>query len=286
MDTLVAYIFQIGFSVSIFVLISIGLAIIFGMMGVINLAQGEFIMLGAYACAIGSDAGMPLLLAVPFASVLIGLFGVLVERTIIRFLYGRLLDAMLATWGLSLALVGLITTVLGPQSRSVQLDLGGVTIGGAQVPTYSLVIMIATAILVATLFAIWRFTHLGIVIRGTTQNPGMAAALGVDTRFVYSATFGLGTALAGLAGALLVPLFGASPEMGAWYIAKAFITVISGGPLPLLGTATTGTVFGFVDGIAAFAHSSVVGEIAVLLLAMVLFRLLPNGITGSLRRGF
>lgn len=286
LSTVGVYIYQIGFSVSLFILTSIGLSIIFGMMRVINLAQGEFIMLGAYSCAIATDAGISILAAVPLAFVVTGLFGMLVERTIIRFLYGRLLDAMLATWGLSLALVGLITTVLGPQSRSVQLDLGGVNIGGTQVATYSLVIMLATIILVAILFGIWRFTQFGIVVRGTMQNPGMAAALGVNTNFVYMVTFGFGTGLAGLAGALLVPLFGASPEMGAWYIAKAFITVIAGGHLPLLGTAITGTGFGIVDGVAAFAYSSVVGEVAVLVLAMMMLRLLPSGVTGNLRRGF
>lgn len=285
METIGIYLYQIGFSVSLFILISVGLAIIFGMMRVINLAQGEFIMLGAYSCAIANGAGLPVWLAMATAVLVTAMFGVLVERIIIRFLYGRLLDTLLATWGLSLALVGLVTTVLGPESRSVQIDMGGVAIGGTQVPAYSLIIMAAAAIILTTLFAVWRFTHVGTIVRGTMQNSKMAAALGVDTRFVYMATFGFGTGLAGLAGALLVPLFGASPEMGGWYIAKAFITVMSGGPLPLLGTTAAASVFGTVDGIVAFAQSSVMGEISVLLLTIVLLRMLPGGITGGMSKG-
>jgi len=117
LDTVFTYLYQVGFAVSILVLISLGLALIFGMMKVINLAQGEFLMLGAYFCVLTSSMGAPLWIAIPVAGVLVGLFGVVVERTVIQWLYGRVLDTLLATWGVSLLMIGIVTTVAGPQSH-------------------------------------------------------------------------------------------------------------------------------------------------------------------------
>jgi branched-subunit amino acid ABC-type transport system permease component len=280
LQQIVAYAYQIGFSFSIFVLISLGLAIIFGMMRVINLAQGEFLMLGAYASTYAVKSGVNIWLSFLVAAVAVGIFGMIVERVLIRHLYGRLMDTLLATWGLSLFLVGGITTWLGPQTESVAADLGFVTVAGLAMPRYGLVmIVIAFALLVLT-WSLWRYTEVGLVVRGTMQNPRMASVLGINTGRVYTLTFGFGSAITGLAGAALVPVFGASPTMGGYYIAKSFITVISGGPLPLLGTATASGLFAAIDGIVSYRTSSVLGEIGVLLVAIVLLRLLPNGITG------
>lgn len=279
------YIYQIAFSLSIFVFISLGLAVIFGMMRVINLAQGEFIMLGAYACVMCNHAGLPLWLAIPASAAAVGLFGIVVERTVIRFLYGRLLDTLLATWGLSLLLVGAVTTLLGPQSRSVPVETGSVDFGGYQVSGYSLFMIASAVLLLAGTYALWRYSRLGLIVRGTMQNPDMARALGIKVNRVYMFTFGFGSAITGLAGALLVPVFGAAPTMGLFYVAKAFIAVIAGGHLPLLGTISAASLFGAIDGVIAYTYSSVLGEIAVLLVAILLLRLLPQGITGHLRRG-
>ena len=143
--------YLIVFSVAILILISLGLAVIFGMMRVINLAQGEFIMLGAYVCVLTSNAGLPLWAAYVAAALLIGLFGVLVERLIIRFLYGRIIDTLLATWGLSLFLVGVVTTLFGPQGRSVSTSFGNIALGGTNISSYNLeLIAIAVAMLAAT----------------------------------------------------------------------------------------------------------------------------------------
>ena len=275
MQHLASYLYLIGYSFAIFVLISLGLAVIFGMMRVINLAQGEFLMLGAYVCVEATKAGLALWLAIVAAGLAVGFFGILVERLIIRFLYGRIVDTLLATWGLSLFLVGGVTIVYGPQSVSV----------GASYPGYGLVVIIVAVSLLVATYALWRFTRFGLVVRGTMQNAGMANAMGVNTDLVYMLTFGFGSALTGLAGAVLVPVVGASPQLGLSYIAKAFITVISGGPLPLLGTSAASALFGTIDGIVSFESSTVVSEVAVLLVAIVLLRLLPLGITGRLRRG-
>lgn len=285
MEQVAIYAYQIGVSISIFILISLGLAIIFGMMGVINLAQGEFLMLGAYTCAIAADAGVNLWLSMLIAGLVVGLFGIVVERVIIRFLYGRIVDTLLATWGLSLFLVGGVTTLFGPQSKSVINPLGNVAMGDYTLSQYSLVMMVIAVAMLAGTYALWRFTRAGLIVRGTMQNPDMARGLGVNTGMVYMLTFGFGAALTGFAGAVLVPITGASPPMGIFFIAKAFITVISGGHLPLIGTISATALFGAIDGSVAFAYSSVVGEMTVLFVAIILLRLLPMGITGRLRRG-
>jgi branched-chain amino acid transport system permease protein len=285
MQLLANYVYLIGYSFAIFVLISLGLAVIFGMMRVINLAQGEFIMLGAYVCVEATKAGMPLWLAIIGAGLAVGAFGIVVERLIIRFLYGRILDTLLATWGLSLFLVGGVTILYGPQSESVGATLGNFQIGDISYSRYSLVVIIVAVVLLVGTYAFWRFTRFGLIVRGTMQNAGMAAAMGINTGLVYMLTFGFGAALAGLAGGVLVPIVGASPQLGVSYIAKAFITVIAGGPLPLLGTSAASALFGTIDGIVSYKSSTVVSEVAVLLIAIVLLRLLPLGITGRLRRG-
>jgi urea ABC transporter permease protein UrtB len=285
LDQLVSNLYLVAFSFGLLVLVSLGLAVIFGLMRVINLAQGELVMLGAYACVLATNAGAPLWLAFAAAFLAVGLFGVLVERLLIRHLYGRILDTLLATWGLSLFLVGAVTTAFGPQAASVAAPPGSVALGGVSVPAYNLfVIALALAMLAAT-WALFRLTPFGLVVRGTMQNPAMASALGVDRDRVHALTFGLGSALTGLAGAALVPITGVSPTMGAFFVAKAFITVIAGGHLPILGTLSAAGLFGTIDGLVGYHASSVAGEIAVLVVAIVLLRLLPVGITGRLRRG-
>jgi branched-subunit amino acid ABC-type transport system permease component len=273
------------YAVALLVLISLGLAVIFGMMKVINLAHGEFMMLGAYVCVLCANAGLPLWLSMLAAALALGIFGVIVERLVIRFLYGRIIDTLLATWGLSLLLVGGVTTLLGPQGRSISTDFGNVVIGGVNVSSYNLFLIGAAAALVLLTWALAQFTTFGLIVRGTMQDPIMAGALGVNRSTVYMATFGYGSALAGLAGAVLVPITGASPTMGLFFVTKAFITVIVGGHMPLIGTLAASGLFGAIDGVVSYRWSSVLGEVSVLIIAVILLRLLPLGITGRLRRG-
>lgn len=277
--------YLIVYSIALLILVSLGLAVIFGMMKVINLAHGEFMMLGAYACVLCVNAGAPLWLGFAAAALGVGLFGVLVERTIIRFLYGRIVDTLLATWGLSLFLVGFVTTVLGPQARSVPVSFGNVTFWGMNFSAYNLVLIGIAAGMVAVTWGIVRFTTIGLIVRGTMQDATIAGALGVNPGLVYMGTFGYGAALAGLAGATLVPITGASPSLGLFFVAKAFINVIIGGHLPLLGTLAASGLFGAIDGFVSYVWSSVVGEVSVLVVAVVLLRLLPLGITGRIRSG-
>ncbi len=286
MDYAAIFLIQVAYAIASLALISVGLAIIYGMMRVINFAHGEFLMLGGYAVILPVHAGVNLWIAMlVIAPLAVGLFGVAVERLIIRPLYGRVIDTVLATWGLSLLLIGLASAVLGYYQEGSKPPLGSVAIGGYRESGYTFfVIGITVAIMAALYFGLKR-TRFGLLARGTMQNPAMAAGLGVNTGRIYAATFGLGAALSGLAGGILAPISGVVPVIGATYIAKAFITVISGGATALAGTASAATVLGAINQAVTFLATPVVGEVALLVAAIILLRLLPAGITGRLFRG-
>ena len=286
MDLLLAILIQIVSSVATLALISLGLAVIFGMMRVINLAHGEFLMLGAYAAIIATGHGVNLWISMlVIAPIAVAIVGVIVERLIIRRLYGRMIDTMLATWGLSLALIGLVTMVFGNTNSGFSAPLGSVAIGEFRMSGYQLFLIGFTAVLLAAVYAVLRFTRLGLIARGTMQNPDMAAALGVAPSKVYAITFAVGAGLSGLAGALIAPLSGVVPTMGTAYIAKAFITVITGGAAILTGTLAASGLLGTVNTLGSFLTTPVLGEVALLAAAVVLLRLLPRGITGRYLRG-
>jgi branched-chain amino acid transport system permease protein len=272
---------EILYMIAFLVLTSAGLAIVFGMMRVINLAHGEFVMLGGYVTIACDGAGINIYFAMlVVAPIVVGLIGLVVERAIIRFLYGRMIDTMLATWGLSLLLIGLVTLIFGNTAVSVPAPISGYQLGEFQMGGYNLFIILVTAALIAAMWAVLRFTRVGLIARGTMQGPDVVAALGYNPSKVYMLTFTSGAALSGLAGGVLAPLTGLLPSSGGAYIAKAFITVITGGAAVISGTLTSGVIFGTVNQIVSFAVHPVLGEIAMLALAIVLLRLMPKGITG------
>src|SRR5260370_8247015 len=203
------------------VLMSLGLAVIFGMMRVINLAHGEFLMLGGYAAITAFNLGVNLWVAmVVVAPLVVGLFGALVERLVIRHLYGRLIDTMLATWGLSLAMIGFVTVVFGNTVSGISAPLGSVSIGAYRTGVYEIFLILVAAILLIAGWLVLRFTRVGLIARGTMQNAAMAAALGTNPSAVYAVTFAAGSALAGLAGGTLAPPTVLVPTIGAAYIAN------------------------------------------------------------------
>ncbi|MFN9771878.1 MAG: ABC transporter permease subunit [Burkholderiales bacterium] len=267
-------------AVASLMLISIGLAIIFGMMRIINLAHGEFLMLGGYAAITATKAGVNIWIAMlVVAPLVVGVIGIVVERCVVRFLYGRMVDTMLATWGLSLLLVGLVTTIFGNTTAGISSPLGSMVIGTYTVSLYTLFIVFVAAAVAFGLWLLLKKTRFGLIARGTMQNANMAAGLGLSPPKVYMVTFGIGAALAGLAGGVLAPITGVVPTIGVAYVAKAFITVIGGGASILTGTISASALFGTVNQLATFATTPVIGEVALLLAAIVLIRLLPQGIT-------
>lgn len=286
LDLAAAIGFQLAYVIANLALISLGLAIIFGMMRVINLAHGEFLMLGGYTVVVTTNAGVNIWVAMLIlAPLVVGIIGVIVERLLIRWLYGRMVDTLLATWGLSLLLVGIVTSIFGASTATtISPPLGVIRFGSYSASGYELFLILIT---IALLVAVWltlRFTKLGLLARGTMQNAEMASSLGVSTNRIYMITFGLGAAVSGLAGGLLAPMTGVLPTIGATYIAKAFITVISGGAAILAGTTAGSILLGGLNGIFSFVVGSTFGEIALLLAAIVLLRLMPRGITGRFFR--
>ncbi|HEX7006403.1 MAG TPA: branched-chain amino acid ABC transporter permease [Alphaproteobacteria bacterium] len=285
MDFAAIVLIQVLYAIASLALISVGLAIIFGMMKVINFAHGEFLMLGGYAVILPVQAGVDLWIAMLIiAPLAVGLFGMIVERLIIRPLYGRVIETVLATWGLSLFLIGAASEIFGYFQEGTSPPLGSIAIGAYREGVYTFFVIFAAAAVMAGVYLFLKRTRFGLIALGTMQNPDMAAALGVDTGKVYALTFGLGAALTGLAGAVLAPISGVVPIIGITYIAKAFITVICGGATPLVGTAAASVLFGTVNQIVTFLSTPIIGEVALLVAAIILLRLLPAGITGRFFR--
>ena len=244
---------------SVLLLAAIGLAITFGVMGVINMAHGEMVMIGAYVTFVVQEAirtsypalfDYSLAIAIPLAFLVAGFVGILIERCIIRFLYGRPLETLLATWGLSLILQQAVRTTFGPNNREVgnpsfmsgAFDLGGITI------TYNRlwIICFALAVFVA-LLGLLRFTRFGLEMRAVTQNRAMAASMGIRTSRVDALTFGLGSGIAGMAGVALSQIDNVSPNLGQGYIIDSFMVVVFGGVGNLWGTLVGSFVLGIAN---------------------------------------
>jgi branched-chain amino acid transport system permease protein len=277
---------EIFYAVAVLVLISAGLAVIFGMMRVINLAHGEFLTLGGYAAIVSNKAGVniyvSMLVMAPLAA---AIFGFLIERLIIRWLYGRLINTMLATWGLSLAMMGGFTMIFGNTTTGIATPIAGFTFGRYQLSGYNLFIILMAIVVAVGLYLILKTTRAGLIARGAMQNTEMTSAFGYNPSRVYLITFVAGSALAGLAGGVMAPLVGLNPASGANYIAKSFITVIAGGASVVSGALTSAGIFGVISQTVTLLSTPAVGEIALLVVAIVLLRLLPTGITGKFFKG-
>ncbi|HIY54266.1 MAG TPA: urea ABC transporter permease subunit UrtB [Candidatus Agathobaculum merdavium] len=264
----------------ILILVSLGLGIIFGQMNVFNLAHGEFFMLGAYAAVITGLMGLPPIAGLIFAPLFVGLIGIVVERLLIRPLYARPMDTLLVTWGLSMVLKQLIQLIFGAGHRNADaLFTGSMNIFGTEYPIYRIFIIVITLALLGIVFFLYFRTSFGLKMRMVIQNRQQAMAMGINTVSVDRMTFALGSALAGIAGAIMTPLMFISPEMGASYLTNSFIVVIIGGVSSLIGLVGGGMTYGIAKTIIDFViANSFLTNIIVLLLAIVIIRLKPNGI--------
>ena len=275
---------------SVLLLAAIGLAITFGVMGVINMAHGEMVMLGAYTTFVvqeiirAKNPGLfnySLAVAIPLSFLVAGCIGILIERTIIRFLYGRPLETLLATWGLSLVLQQAVRSAFGPNNRDVgspgwmsgAFDVGGIII------TYNRlwIICFALAVFVA-LLAILRYTRLGLEMRAVTQNRPMAASMGIRTARVDALTFGLGSGIAGMAGVALSQIDNVSPNLGQGYIIDSFMVVVFGGVGNLWGTLVGSFVLGIANKFLEPYAGAVLGKIAILVLIILFIQKRPRGL--------
>jgi branched-subunit amino acid ABC-type transport system permease component len=275
---------SIALSISILALVSLGLAVMFGMMGIINLAHGEFLMCGAYVTLSLTRINVPLWLAIPLAGVAVGVLGYGVERLLIRFLYGRLADSMLATWGLSLIMAQLTVIAFGPSTQGIPTPLGRLLINGYSFSIYAFVIIVCAMLLMALVYLMFTRTRYGVMARAAVQNPAMAAAIGINPRRLNALNFAFGAALAGWAGGLLAPMVGVMPSMGEAYIARAFMTVVVGGPGIITGTASASLLLGGIENVVSYLSTPFFGQGALLIVAIIAVRLLPTGISGRWQR--
>ena len=274
---------------SVLLLAATGLAITFGVMGVINMAHGEMVMIGAYVTFLVQEAirtrfpslfGASLFIAIPLAFLVSGAIGVLGERLMIRFLYGRPLETLLATFGLSLVLQQAVRSVFGPTNREVGTPawMSGAGKLGQVTLTYNRVAIIVFAFAVlAALMAVLRYTPLGLRMRAVTQNRRMAAAMGIRTPWIDALTFGLGSGVAGMAGVALSQIDNVSPNLGQGYIIDSFMVVVFGGVGNLWGTALGALTLGVVNKFLEPIAGAVLGKIVVLILLILFIQRRPRG---------
>lgn len=275
---------------SVLLLAAIGLAITFGVMGVINMAHGEMVMLGAYTTFIVQEvirARFPglfdysLAIALPLAFLVAGLVGIAIERGVIRFLYGRPLETLLATWGISLILQQAVRTAFGPTNREVgapNFMSGAVDIGGLAITWNRLWIIVFAALVFCALLAILKLTPIGLQMRAVTQNRRMASAMGIRTGRVDALTFGLGSGVAGLAGVALSQIDNVSPNLGQSYIIDSFMVVVFGGVGNLWGTLISAMTLGVANKLLEPYAGAVLGKIALLVFIILFIQKRPRGL--------
>jgi urea transport system permease protein len=267
---------------SILLMISLGLAIIYGTTGVINMAHGEFVMIGAYTSwLLQTKFGMGLIASIIPIFLITALMGYLIERLIIRHLYNRLLDTILATWGIGVLLQQIIRLTIGSELKYLKIPpymAESMNLFGQEVSIYRVFIFLfAVAIFFIAWFIIYR-TSFGMRLRAVTQNKDMASSFGINSGVVYSSTFAFGTGVAALAGAFVAPLKSISPDMGTNYIIDAFMVVVLGGVESLIGTAASSLIIGESSSFLASFSNDTLAKALVLVMIIVILRFKPQGL--------
>jgi urea transport system permease protein len=290
---IIAYLQNIWYGLSlgsVLLLAAIGLAITFGVMGVINMAHGEMVMLGAYTTFGVQELfrsyapglfDWSLVVAVPAAFAVSGLVGIAIERGIIRFLYGRPLETLLATWGVSLILQQLVRTIFGASNREVGAPsymAGGFEFLGLAITYNRLIIIIFTLVVFAALQFVLKATPLGLQMRAVTQNRRMAASMGIRTGYVDAMTFALGSGIAGMAGVALSQIDNVSPNLGQSYIIDSFLVVVFGGVGNLWGTFVSAFALGITNKLLEPWAGAVLGKILILVLLILFIQKRPRGL--------
>ena len=275
---------------SVLLLAAIGLAITFGVMGVINMAHGEMVMLGAYTTFVVQETirtsapglfDYSLALSIPLAFLVAGAVGIVIERGVIQFLYGRPLETLLATWGVSLILQQAVRTTFGPSNREVgtpSFMSGVVELGGLAITWNRLYIIVFAGLVFAALLAALHYTTLGLHMRAVTQNRSMASSMAINTGRIDALTFGLGSGIAGLAGVALSQIDNVSPNLGQGYIIDSFLVVVFGGVGNLWGTLVGALTLGVANKFLEPFAGAVLGKIALLVLVILFIQKRPRGL--------
>src|SRR5210317_888094 len=252
--------YQLGDSLAFLLLAAIGLAVIFGMMKIINLAHGEFITVGAYGTVVsGKVFNLPLPIAMTFGVLITIIFGLILERFIIRYLYGRPLDSVVATWGISLIVSQSFLVIFGPSYEGLQTPMGNFQLGEFSYSEYRIFLIAFALFLLLILYYLFMKTSFGALARATIENPSISSSMGVNVQSIYTTTFAIGAGLAGITGALYAPTMTIVPSIG-----QAFIVTVQ--------TSVT------------FFYKSTIGLIAILCSVILIIRYLPNGFSGLIQK--
>lgn len=277
-------VYQFGDNLAFLVLAALGLAVIFGMMGVINLAHGELVMCGAYVTIVAAKAGVPLPLAMLMGTLAAAVAGIVAERLVIRHLYNRPADSVVATWAISLITQQTMLLACGPSIEGISTPFGSFAMGGLTFSTYRAVLPLIAIGVLALLYVLLFHTSYGIGARATIQNARMASCLGLKTERIYATTFALGAALAGLAGALYAPTMTAVPTMGSNFIIQAFVTVVVGGANVLVGVVPAAAILSVIQTALTAFYGQLIGQIGLLVTVIFVIRLLPQGVSSLFGR--
>ncbi len=261
------------------ILVSLGLSVVYGLMKMLNMAHGEFFILGAFAVLWLTGANLGFWPSVVLAPLAMGLFGFLVERVLVKFLYGKPTAAILATWGLGIIIRQSLQITMGPRPHMVPSPLAGsFHLLGVDYPAYRVFVIVAGAVLILTIVWFYLKTTFGLQIRAAIHNRELASALGINTERITTLSFVIGSALAGLAGALLCPLIPVGPLTGLSYLIKVFFVIIVGGAGSLIGTVVGGFVIGGGESLLQLALSPLAAEIVILIIAVVIISFKPRGL--------
>jgi branched-chain amino acid transport system permease protein/urea transport system permease protein len=266
--------------IAILILIALGLAIIFGLMGVINMAHGELFTIGAYTLVAATNLGGGFWAGVLLAPVVGAAIGMVLERGIVQFLYTRPIETILATWGVSLILQQGIEFIFGTAPQAVPNPFPGAidVFGIVDYPVYRLFIIVAGVVITAATFLVFLRTEFGLMARAVIQNREIAAALGINTARIYVTAFAIGASLAALAGALMAPLINVLPLMGVSFLARSFFVVIVGGAGSLPGVVGGSVLIGGLETLFSTLWSITLAQALVLVIAIVIVRFRPTGL--------
>jgi branched-chain amino acid transport system permease protein len=279
MDNTIMAIFEIFSFGAIVVLVVLGLGIIASMMGIFNFAQGEFVLLGAYVTYVVHAAGLPVWLGMVAAPFAVGALGFVLERLIVRRFYAAPIVAMLGTYALGLIIREIVRGLIGGLYISVPEPVGGsITIGTMHFAAWRLVIIVITALVMAGSYALLAHTAFGLRIRASLENPALARASGISTNAIYGATFAFGAALAGLAGALIVPVFSLFADLGIRFLIQGFVAVMVGGVGSFAGPVAGAGLIGTLSAALPWVIPPVIADVLVFVLAIIFIKFRPQGL--------
>jgi urea transport system permease protein len=278
-------VYQFGDALAFLLLSAIGLAVIFGMMKIINLAHGEFITVGAYGTVVsGKVFNLPLPIAMAAGVIITIIFGLILEKLIIRYLYGRPLDSVVATWGISLIVSQSFLVIFGPSYEGLQTPLGNFKLGDYSYAEYRIFLILFAFLLLGLLYILFMKTSFGTLARATIEKPEIASSMGVNISNVYSTTFAIGAGLAGITGALYAPTMTIVPSIGQAFIVSAFITVVTAGASPFIGLIPAASFLSTVQTSVTFFYKATIGIIALLFSVILIIRFLPKGFSGLITK--